>query len=268
MRNLKIAIIQMEIIDGNKEVNLNKALDFLESIAAKPDLPDIVCFPELFTTGYDLKKVRDYAEEIPGMTTEMIKKISMGKFIVIGTILERKANGYYNTAFILGKNGDLIGLYRKTHLFSPMEEKEFLLPGESINVFSLNDLGGLKIGLAICYDLRFPEIFRLMAIDGADIIFIPSEFPEPKRKIWKTLLHARAIENQCYIIGINRVGKGKKFDFFGYSLITNGDILEHLENRMEIKVFSLDLDSLKPIRESIPLLSDRRTDLYKIIKKY
>ncbi|MHA1757200.1 MAG: nitrilase-related carbon-nitrogen hydrolase, partial [Promethearchaeota archaeon] len=143
-----------------------------------------------------------------------------------------------------------------------------LLPGKFMDIFSLNDLGGLKIGLAICYDLRFPEIFRLMTLDGADIIFIPSEFPEPKRKIWKTLLRARAIENQCYIIGINRVGKGKKFDFFGYSLITNGDILEHLGNRSEIKVFSLDLDTLKPIRESIPLLSDRRTDLYEIIKKY
>jgi len=257
-----VAIVQMEIMDGEKENNLKSALNTLQDLSHSEELPDIVCLPELFTTGYDLRKVEIYAEEIPGDTLKKIVEISKGKFVVIGTILEIKEGNYYNTAFIIGKDGQLIGKYSKVHLFSPMLEKEFLTPGDEIGTFTLPSLDDLKIGIAICYDIRFPEQFRIMALKGAQVIFVPSEFPSPKRKIWKNILRTRAIENQYFVVGINRVGKGKSDDFFGCSLITNGDYIEYLADKPETAIFTIDLDTLHPIREKIPLLKDRRTDLY------
>ena len=251
----------MQILDGEKEKNLSNALTILESLSDLDNLPDIVCFPELFTTGYDLENVKKYAESIPGETIKKIISISKNKFVVIGTILERENDKFYNCAFILSKKGKVVK-YRKTHLFAPMLETDYLTPGNNISVFKMIDFNNLKVGIAICYDLRFPELFRKIALQGAQIIFVPSEFPSPKRNIWKTLLHARAIENQLFVVGVNRVGKGKSDEFFGYSLISNGDYIEHLGEDPEVKTFSIDLDSLQPIRKSLPLLKDRRPDLY------
>lgn len=256
------AVVQMEIYDGEKEKNLENALNILKSLSNKESLPDIVCLPELFTSGYDLRKVEEYAEEFPGKTIEKIAEITKGKFIVIGTILEIKDGKFFNTAFIIGKNGQLIGKYSKVHLFSPMLEKEFLTPGDKIQTFELTELDNLKIGIAICYDIRFPEQFRIMALQEAQIIFVPSEFPSPKRKIWKNILRTRAIENQYFVVGVNRVGQGKSDHFFGCSLVTNGDYIEYLADSPENGIFTIDLSTLNPIREKIPLLKDRRTDLY------
>ncbi len=261
---VKITLVQLEIEDGNKEGNLKKVVNILNDILNdQDDLPDIVCLPELFTTGYDLRNAKQDAEPISGNTLKSIVDISRGKFIVIGGILEELGGNYYNTAFIIGKNGNLIGTYKKTHLFSPMLEKEFLTPGDDISTFTLPSLSDLKIGIAICYDLRFPELFRMMALEGAKVIFVPSEFPSPKRKVWKTLLRARAIENQVFVVGVNRVGQGKSDDFFGCSLVSNGDYVEYLGDKPEVKVFKINLDSLTQIRQKIPLLKDRRADIFK-----
>ena len=261
---LNIAIVQICIWDGEKERNLSNVLDILNSLSKLENLPDIVCFPELFTTGFDLANVKKYAESIPGDTIKKISKISRNKFIVIGSILESADDQFYNTAFILNKKGEIIGKYRKTHLFAIMLEKDFLSSGNEITSFILTELNNLRIGIAICYDLRFPELFRMQALDGAQIVFIPSEFPKPRRKIWKALIYARAIENQFFVVGVNRVGKGKSDDFFGYSMITNGEYIEHLGDAEEIKVFSIDLESLESIRKKLPLLKERRSDLYEV----
>lgn len=259
---LNLAIIQIEIEDGNKEKNLVSAIEILNILKKSKHKPDIVCFPELFTTGYDLKNVESNAENINGPTLEKIINISKNHFIVIGTILERMDEKFFNTAFIIGKNGQLIGKYQKTHLFSPMLEKTYLTPGNTISTFTISELDDLRIGLAICYDLRFPELFRKMALEGAQIIFVPSEFPSPKIEVWEILLRARAIENQNFMIGVNRVGKGKSDDFFGHSIVTNGAYIEFLGDYEEIKTITIDIDSLNSIRESLPLLKDRRSDLY------
>ncbi|MFX1275886.1 MAG: carbon-nitrogen family hydrolase [Promethearchaeota archaeon] len=259
---MDIALIQMEIEDGNKEKNINNALEILKFLENSINKPDVVCFPELFTSGYDLRNVKKLAEKIPGPTIEKISEISKNNFIVLGTILEKKDDRYYNTAFILSKNGQIIGKYSKIHLFSPMLEKEFLTPGNEINIFTLTEFNNLKIGITICYDLRFPELFRILTLKGAQIIFVPSEFPSPKSKTWLTLIKARAIENQVYIIGTNRVGKGNSDTFFGNSIVTNGEYSEILGNQQEIKIYNIDLESLDKIRQKLPLLKDRRSDLY------
>ncbi len=254
----------MEIQDGDKKCNLSKALTLLKNLADQ-ELPlDIVVFPELFTTGFDLRNLESLAEKIPGETTSEISKIARGKFVVIGSILERENDKFFNTAFVLGKNVSLIGKYQKIHLFSPMKEKEFLAPGKNIPVFTLPEFNNLQIGVAICYDLRFPELFRTLALKGAQIVFLPSEFLSPKRKVWKTLIRARAIENQIFLVAANRVGRSKTDNFFGCSIVTNGDYLEYMNDIPEIKSFNVDLSTLDPIRQKIPVFRDRRIDLYKL----
>jgi len=260
---IDIALIQMRIIDGNKELNLKNGLSFLKDLTVREPFPDIVCLPELFNTGYDLHNVQKLAEPLIGETINKIREISKNNFMVIGTILEKQDGKFYNTAFILDKTGEIIGKYRKIHLFFPMLEKEYLTPGDSINIFHVSEFPNLKVGLAICYDLRFPELFRAIVLQGANIIFVPSEFPTPKNDVWKTLLIARAIENQVFLVGINRVGKGRSDSFFGNSMITNGDIHYFLGTNPAVKRFKIDLSSLEEIRRTLPLLKDRRNDLYK-----
>ncbi|MBD3197604.1 MAG: hypothetical protein GF317_21295 [Candidatus Lokiarchaeota archaeon] len=259
---LRIALVQMEINDGKKDENLKNALSHLKEIKKLKEVPDIVCLPELFTSGYDLRNTPQYAESIPSSTIEKIKEISEDKFIVIGSILEKDEGKFFNTAFILNKKGNIIGKYRKVHLFSPMLEKEFLTPGNEMDIFTIEELDDLKIGLAICYDLRFPELFRILTLKGAKIIFLPSEFPSPKRDAWKTLIRSRAIENQIYIVGVNRVGQGKSNHFFGNSIMTNGEFIVILNNKPQIKIVDIDVAELKKIRNNLPLLKDRREDLY------
>ncbi len=258
---LNICIVQMEIQDGNKKYNLNQVLTILKNLAEQEIPLDVVLFPELFTTGFDLHNVDSLAEKIPGETTSEISKIASGKFAVIGSILECENDKYFNTAFVLGKNGSLIGKYQKVHLFSPMQEKKYLTPGNSVSVFTLPEFN-LQIGLAICYDLRFPELFRTLALKGAQIVFLPADFQSPKRKAWKTLIRARAIENQMFIVAANRVGKSKYDTFFGCSIVTNGEYLEYMTDIFEIRSFSVDLSTLDSIRQKIPVFQDRRTDVY------
>lgn len=137
---LDIAIAQMQIWDGDKEKNLKNALKILSSLSKSDNFPDIVCLPELFSTGYDLKNIKKYAEKMPGKTIEKIVEFSQSKFVVIGTILEVEDDNYYNTAFIIGKDGRLVGKYRKIHLFAPMLEKDFLKSGNKIATFKLNEI--------------------------------------------------------------------------------------------------------------------------------
>lgn len=259
---LKIALAQMKIEDGEKEKNLRESLTLLEKMANADILPDIVVFPELFTTGFDLHNVKQYVEPIPGPTTEKIMEITKNKFVVIGSILEKEGDDYYNTAFIMGKDGNLIGKYRKTHLFGPMLEKDYLSPGNELKTFNLPELDDLKIGVAICYDLRFPEIFRKLTLEGAKLIFVPAEFPNPKRKTWKALIRARAIENQIIVVAVNRIGEGQQNSFFGYSMITDGETKEVLSDLPMVRTIEVELSVIDKIREKLPTLEDRREDLY------
>jgi omega-amidase len=256
MMTLKIAIVQMEIDDGQKKENVDRALRYLEE--SKSLKPDIVCLPELFSTGYDLINSKLLAEPISGETMTKLLEFSEGNFAILGTFLEERNRNYYNCGFFVD-NGQIIHIYRKIHLFAPMEEKKFLTPGNSISIFTFNDI---KIGMGICYDLRFPEFFRKIASEGVKVIFLPSEFPEPKREVWKSLSFARSIENQCYFVAINRVGKGKQNTFFGNSLVADGKTIKLMNENPGIGFYTLDMDNIEELRKDLPIFTDRREDLY------
>ena len=146
-----------------------------------------------------------------------------------------------------------------------MSEKKYFAQGNNIVTFKYN---GIIFGLSICYDLRFPEVFRLMALEGVDVIFLPTEWPTPRMPHFDIFMHARAIENQIYMIGVNRVGKDRMSEFSGGSVVVDpwGNNVCAFENKEQIAVCEIDLSLINRVREKIPVYSDRREDVYKVKK--
>jgi predicted amidohydrolase len=179
-----------------------------------------------------------------------------------GSVLTRDEQGkYYNTSLLFESNGRIVGRYSKTHLFSYQNEAGHLAAGDALAVV---ETPWGKAGLAICYDLRFPEIFRAYALQGAALVLLPAAFPYPRRAHWRTLLRARAIEEQLFMVGTNRIGG----DFFGTSCVIDpwGEtVVEGSEDKEELLVAAIDLDKVKEVRNKMTVLQDRRPELYRDI---
>lgn len=264
---VKVALVQMDIKLGNKEFNLEKALKLAKEIIEKNDSLDLIIFPELFTTGYasqyEIKNI--LAEKIPeGISSKkLIKFAKDNKVALVGSIIETSDSLPYNTLIVIDKNGILVEKYRKIHLFKPMGEQLLFQAGSEVKSVSLPNIG--KIGLLTCYDIRFPELSRKLAVvHNIDILIIVSEFPKPREDHWKILLKARAIENQCFLLGVNRIGKDKNNEYFGLSMIITptGKVINNTNEEEGVFVAEFDLKEIKEFRNSIPCFDDIRNDLF------
>jgi predicted amidohydrolase len=180
--------------------------------------------------------------------------------VIVGSLPEAHGDKVFNTAYLLDR-GSVAGTYRKMHLFSLMGEDRSLDSGDSILVA---DTSVGRVGVMICYDLRFPELARRLAVEGAEIIVVPGEWPKPREDHWRTLLRARAIENQLFVIAANCCGVVGKLDFFGESLILGpkGEILAEAGNQPGEPSALLDPAEMERWRESITCFKDRRPDCY------
>jgi len=263
---MNIKSLQFEIAFGDVEKNIQKVEDKFSKI----DLSsiDTVTLPEMWTTGYDLERIDQIAannlDPVKNRIQKLAKKHSVN--IVAGSIANKKSDGVKNTAFIINKQGEFVYEYSKMHLVPMLNEPKYLVEGKSqANTFELD---GEKAGVLICYDLRFPENFRDLAIEGAKIIFVVAEWPIERVNHWITLLKARAIENQCYIVSSNVVGtQPTGTTFAGNSVIVDpfGNELSRAgEEEEEIQAL-LDLDYINKIRQDIPIFNGRRKDLYKFL---
>jgi predicted amidohydrolase len=260
MTEIKIAGIQMDITQ-NVEENLQKALNMMD-VAVGEDV-DVICLPELFTIGFDYSYIKKHSEKIPNKITDIISDMAKesGVYIIAGSIPERVGREIYNTSVLFGRDGEMIGKYSKIHLFPVMDEKKNFSGGKEVRVFE-TDFG--KIGIMICYDLRFPELARKLSVMGAEIIFVPSEFPNPKLDHWRTLLQARAIENQIYVVGVNRVGRDEYSTFFGHSLVVDpkGVIIVESGDKEDVIMARSDLSRIGEVREKVFYLEDRVNGVY------
>jgi len=259
---ITVSLGQMDVILGDTERNLDTVKQMTAEASRRGS--DLIVFPELWASGYDLENKESYATSIDqGVFAETADLARQYGVHIVGSNLSIDDQGRCgNTAVLFGPSGRILGLYTKVHLFGPMQEDTHLVPGEALE---LADLPWGKTGFAICYDLRFPELFRAYGSAGASLILLPAEWPYPRIAHWRTLIQARAIENQLFVAACNRVGDSGDAKFFGHSMIVGpvGEII--IEGGMEemLLTASIELDQIEQSRSLFNILGDRRPEVYK-----
>lgn len=244
---LRIALAQQKITP-NREENLMKGLSLIKR--ALQVRANLVVLPELFNTGFyenSLSSVEELEKEL-----EMILKLSKAQEIVIVAGVAEKSEALYNSAVIIS-GGEILGIYRKNLLFPLTREREFFKPGNKLEVFE-TPVG--RLGIIICYEIRFPELSRRLMKKGAEMILVPAEFPKQRIEHWKTLIRARAIENQLFVAGVNCV-EGD-LDYGGNSMLVDpeGKVLVEAGIYQEVLMADIDLADVQKTREKLPFLRD------------
>ncbi|MBV7274852.1 carbon-nitrogen hydrolase family protein [Clostridiaceae bacterium UIB06] len=272
MKKFKIGLCQMMVTENSKKENIDKARKMICEAADKG--AKIVSLPEMFNCPYDNKNFRKYAEGFKnGETINMLSDVAKEKdiYLVGGSIPELDDEGkVYNTSFIFNNKGILVGKHRKIHLFDidvknkiSFKESEVLTGGKDITIIE-TEYG--KIGVAICYDIRFPELIRIMALKGAKIVFVPAAFNMTTGPAhWETLFKSRALDNEIYVAGISPArNMNYSYVAYGNSLVANpwGNIINKLDENEGIIIEEIDLDYIEEVREAIPVFKHRREDIY------
>lgn len=260
--NMKIALLQMNMKLGKPSENFIIAEEMINK--AMKDKPDVLVLPETWNTGFFPKE--NFCEQccLDGENVKLeigslAKKYSVN--IVAGSVSNIRDNKVYNTSFIFNREGKCVAEYDKTHLFTPMGEDNFYTPGDHICHFELD---GVKCGVIICYDLRFPELARKLALEGIDVLFVVSQWPKVRINHLRILTTARAIENQIFIACSNSCGSANGTEYGGFSAIVDpfGETLVLAGGKEEIISAECDIKILSQIRESIPVFMDRHPELY------
>ncbi len=302
---MKVACIQMDVLQCKKQENLEKALSM--ALKAVKKGAELVVFPEVFSTGFCYENIDHAAETFPSPLLENLACFSEANdCIILGSIIlkddnesgeekyfreedtdfsgnenempvnknstenknftenknsaENKNSPYYNLGFCF-ESGALAGTYRKTHPFKA--ENKYFSKGSSIEPISLKKQD-LKIGFEICYELRFPEVARKLALAGSDLLVTTAAFPNPRSEHWKVLAKARAIENQIPHIACNRTGSAPDCSYFGHSMIIDawGEVKADAGSKECVIVHDLDMSQKDEVRKLIPVFEDRRVELY------
>ncbi len=263
MSKLTVSLAQMHIQLGEKKRNISTMEKMLTEAARRGS--HLVVFPELWSTGYVLDRAKEFAHTLnAGIFNHLSSITTQNKISMVGSVLEKRGVEVSNSAAFFAPNGRMMGVYRKIHLFQLMEEDKWLQPGSSPLVM---DLPWGRTALAICYDLRFPELFRRYAIEEAQVVIVPAEWPAVRIDHWRILLQARAIENQCYVIACNSTGKTGDTQFGGHSMVVDpwGKILIEASDEPGLFTVDLEIDRIKEVRKTIPVFDDRRPDTYETL---
>ena len=262
---MKITVAQISCSLGDPEANLAKVHDL--SRTAKDVGAELIVFPEMTDTGYSMSVIQKYAGHwksgfVPGLE-EIASELSIA---IVSGVSERDGSSIYNSQVLVDAKGDIVAKYRKTHLYAvaPVEEQTCFAPGDSFASF---ELGELRFGCSICYDLRFPEIYRkLVTEQNVGALLISSAWPFPRVEHWCVLAQARAIENQAYVIASNRVGKDEDLWFCGSSAIIDprGVVIAAASaDREELIQADLSQELVRSVRQRVESLAHRREDLYR-----
>jgi len=272
MRRFLAAVVQLDS-KGDKEANLENACRFIDEAASRG--AKLVALPEAMNLIGENLSEGDGQENIPGYTSTILssKAKEHGVFLHCGSIRERNPDGgrFHNTTVMMDDSGRIIATYRKLHAFDATLADGTICK-ESNNVHPGSDIVSVDtplgcLGFSICYDIRFPELFRLLALEGAQIIFAPANFTLPTGKDhWEALLRARAIENGCYIVAPAQIGRKPKFMAYGNSMIIDpwGTVIARARDEPGIAMGEIDLDYLSRIRVQLPSLENRREDVYEL----
>ena len=257
---LTLSLGQMNVQLGQPELNLARVSAWTAEAARRGSA--LVLFPELWSTGYDLENWQRYASPPgEGMFARLAALAREHHIALGGSVLEVRDDRAYNAFALFDAEGALSATYRKTHLFRLMDEEKWLAPGEKLELVEAD--WGLT-GLGVCYDLRFPELFRHYALRGARLVLLPAEWPARRAYHWQTLLRARAIENQMFLAGVNRVGESKGEVFGGGSAVIDpwGEAVVEGGSSETLLTAEIDLDQVDVVRSRIPVFKDRRPEIY------
>lgn len=270
INKVKIAQIQTHI-NQSRQKNLENMEEKLERVMQQR--PDIVTFGEMITCPYATGNFPIYAEKEGEESWQTFQRLARKYHIYLsaGTIPEVDKDGrVYNTAYVFDREGNQIAKHRKVHLFDiavsggqRFRESETLTPGDKFTVFD-TEFG--KMGICICFDLRFPELSRLMVDAGANVIFVPAAFNLTTGPAhWETLFRSRALDNQCYMVGTSDA-RDVTADYisWGHSILVSpwGDIIAQMNEEENFMVHEIDLEYVTKVRKELPLLSARRLDIY------
>lgn len=258
MKCLSASALQFNLSVGNINRNLEKGFGAMRRAADRG--AQLAVLPEMWSCGYDYRNLPALAAETPQVLERWQAESRATGLICVGSLPEPDGDKIYNTAYVIDR-GELVASYRKLHLFSTMQEDRFLAAGEQVLVAETS-LG--RLGIAICYDLRFAELFRKLALEGAEIVCLPAEWPKPRQEHWNTLLRARAIENQLFVVAANCCGVQGKLDFFGHSQLISplGNLLAYADEEEIELVAEFDFAEMEKYRQQINILGDRRADIY------
>ena len=255
---IQAAAIQFNVKQGDVDANLAYVRQALRRVAASG--ANLVVLPEMWSSGFAYKNLNELAGRTDGIVAELLELSRELKLVICGSMPEPHGAKVFNTVHLID-NGRLAGVYRKLHLFSLLGEERAFDGGDA---WLLADTTLGKVGVIICYDLRFPELSRRLAVEGAHLICVPAQWPKPRQEHWRTLLRARAIENQLYVVACNACGPIGKLDFFGMSMIIDpkGELqAEGGAGEGEISA-PLDMQLMADWRAQIPCFNDRRPELY------
>ena len=272
MEKIKIAAIQMSTV-ADKMENVRTVKTYLEKI--KDENPDFVILPEMFCCPYQTENFPIYAEKEGEPVWQQLSGYAKqyGIYLIGGSMPEKDAEGnVYNTSYIFDREGKQIGKHRKVHLFDidvkggqTFKESDTLTAGDSDTVFD-TEFG--KMGVMLCFDIRFPELSRMMVNDGAKVIFVPAAFNMTTGPAhWELSFRTRALDNQIYMVGCapaRDVSAG--YISWGHSIVTDpwGRVIDMLDEKKGILLAELDMDYEEQVREELPLLKSRRKDIYQL----
>ena len=261
---MKVAVVQISCSLGDPEANLLKVRDF--SRRAKAAGAELIVFPEMTDTGYSMPVIQKHAASwTSGFVPELQNIARELSIAIVCGVSERAGSSIYNSQVLVDSRGTISAKYRKTHLYAvaPVEEQTCFAPGEAFASFSL---GGLHFGFSICYDLRFPEMYRKLATEQkVDAFIVSSAWPFPRVEHFRTLAMARAIENQSYVVASNRVGKDDDLWFCGSSAIIDprGVVIAAASaDREELIHADLSEELVVSVRSRVESFGHRRADLY------
>jgi predicted amidohydrolase len=252
---MRVLAAQIDPVELAPEENLARAVAILDR-AADVDA-DLLVLPETWTTGYDLPAARRLVDRSEAVLNLLAGAARSAGVAVVGSMVLSTPTGAANAAVMIDAQGDVALRYAKSHLIDLYGEKSIFEAGRATPTV---EIAGTRLGVAICYDLRFPELFRAYVDEGAEVLVVVAEWPAERAAHWELLLRARAVENQAWVVGVNRVGSDRSTTYAGRSQVIGptGDVVAAAASDVESElVVDLDLDEVRQLRARFPVLADR-----------
>lgn len=265
-RVFQCACVQFDVRRADVAANRDEALKGLRQAAAQG--AELAVLPEMWPTSFVPEPTTALIEESARAEEDMVRLSNELGLLVVGGGFEERDGALYNRALVVDR-GNVLGAYRKIHLFTPNAEPRYLKAGDEPLILDTR-LG--RLGVLICYDIRFPELVRHYYMEEVEILAVPAQWPEARAEHWRTLLRARAIENQCFVVGCNRTGSepsikhpGENLVFPGDSRIVDptGEVLVSGSGEKATLLAEIDPRNSRTMRRIVPVAKDRRPDVYR-----